>query len=590
MIHEKQAMILISECEMWLDNKLTKLRTSLRSNHENTRPTLWELIVLHSIAFYLTKNSKEYDLDSRISNQIQSEPIEGCPDIFLQPTFCEPFFIEVTYMDIKNHLRSEMFFRHRIIKELKKTNTGQEFLIVAEPSDLEKNLNVPSKKHWDQIFKSEEWKHFAKDVSLGNLPVKWYLNEGNIVIKAMNRDQDFRRVQSLHPSITIKENPIYKTIQEKAAQAKNWSKASTQYEPLVLIIGASEKLSSVHGEVEKVVYSALADEQKLDSHEIVNSTYNSFGFEFRGRRKLRVSGSKLISAVVFVTFTDEFTGGLGSHLQHKASQPLIIENPHPNIALTNKQVSMLRQIDFNKVEYASGTEHWEKSKVNHQNPKSNEYIKGLRQEFSLSSNSLNFDHQSSFDIGIPCIRFIHLLAGNIDNKNFWGNSDSDLIKTLLNNAAVITHPIVNIEFLEADYRSRKSSCIKISFGPARFLLNLHNRIGNKKYPYYFEVNSFENITLSIGVEFMLDVLTRDKPIEELWRSEEQEKTCESLKKIIDNGHEIIGLSSIQNSLEPESKSHIIFVFGEANNTLIRERKEILLEEKRLKKTNKNKLP
>jgi hypothetical protein len=584
MINEKQAMILIRECEIWLDNELTKLRNSLRSNHESTRPALWELIVLHSIAFYLAKNSKECELDSRISNQIQHEPIDGCPDIFLHPTFCKPFFIEITYMDVENHLGSEMFFRHRIIKEI---NTKQEFLIVIEPSNLEKNLKVPSEKHWNQIFKSGEWEDFAKNVSLGNLPVDWCLNEGNIVVKAMNRDQNYRRVQPLNPSITIKENPIYRKIKEKAAQARNWSESGNQYEPVVLIIGASENLPSLHGEIKKVVYSALADEQKLDSHEIANLTYNGYGFG--GRRKLRVSGSKLISAVVFVAFTDEFTGGFGFHLQRKASKPLIIENPHPNIALTNKQISMLRQIDFNKVEYTSGMEHWEKPKINHQNLKLNEYLQGLKQEFALSSDSLDFDHRSSFKIEIPCILFIHLLVGNIDNKKFWGDLHSDLIKILLTNAAVIKHPIVDIEFLEANYKSRKSPRIKMSFGPSKFLLNFHDKSSPKKYPYYFEVNSFENITLSIGVEFMLDVLTKDKPTEELWRSEEQEKTCESLKKVIDNGHEIIGLSSIQNPLEPENKSHVIFVFGEAANTLIREDKEILKEEKRLKKLNENKV-
>jgi hypothetical protein len=81
---------------------------------------------------------------------------------------------------------------------------------------------------------------------------------------------------------TAKDNPIYETIKRKAEQAKQtWDGKYGSKEPLVLVIGASESLHQINShnpfsstQLQKAVYSALADTDKWDWTTILNLTDN----------------------------------------------------------------------------------------------------------------------------------------------------------------------------------------------------------------------------------------------------------------------------------------------------------------------------
>jgi hypothetical protein len=72
MINEKQARILLSECEQWLGTDLIELRKKLRNGHKNTntKPALWELIVLHATAYSIVSrhNKEKISQDQSISS------------------------------------------------------------------------------------------------------------------------------------------------------------------------------------------------------------------------------------------------------------------------------------------------------------------------------------------------------------------------------------------------------------------------------------------------------------------------------------------------------------------------------------------
>jgi hypothetical protein len=126
--------------------------------------------------------------------------------------------------------------------------------------------------------------------------------------------------------------------------------------PLVLCIGASEGLYRLNAsdifslnQLKQAVYSALADIEQGDWVTNMNLTGNrSWPWSMRSQR---ISGSELISAVVIVTIRNQDSG---YGLVRRASRPLIIKNPHPNVELTAEQEQFLNQIDFNQVKYQSG--------------------------------------------------------------------------------------------------------------------------------------------------------------------------------------------------------------------------------------------
>jgi hypothetical protein len=580
MINEKQANTLLNECEEWLGIKLTKLCTSLRVDHQNTIPTLWELIVFHAVASHIKfKNDKSSNPNETISSQIQHEPREKCPDILLQPNFSQSFNIEIKYIVYNRQQDRDLKdFNRRVREELSKIGfTDRSLRVRLDPANPEKTTKAPFNDLWNHYFDSPQWKNFATKVLAGDLPLNWNIGkgdivvestrkeyEGNIVVKAAKEGQEYMTYSPSPHLISITESPVYKAIKKKIEQAQEWQKSGGKYQPLVLIIGASEILTQTNN------LNILSDEN-------INKAIHL---------ALRIDHAELISAVVFVAIKNEFSSGWGYNFQRRARKPLIIENPYPNVSLTVEQRHMLEEIDFNQVEYGSGSEHWEQREGDINSIEVNKYIKGLENEFILESSNLNYDFRSPFSVEIPCNLFTCLLTGLIDNEKFWGNNDVNdpcEIKIFVNNAMVCRHPIINIEIVNTDYSDRKGSRIKIDFAASDF--NKENCSEDSQY--YLNSNLDGTINLVIDAKFMLNILTSRKTVDELWVNEGHEKIHTSLKEIIAKGQEIIEVRLIEDCLSPDTKSLISFTFGAAIKTLIREEKNVPIEEKKSEKLRKH---
>jgi hypothetical protein len=348
MINEKQAEFLISECELWLDTELGRLRTSLRADHEHTTSILWELIVLHATAASVNSRYGEKANCSRsLASLIQHEPTDAAPDIFLHTDDCQPFYIEVAHIQPRNQQQEDdvQHFPRWIRKKLfqKGISYANSLRIRLDPADSSRDVQVPPHNCWKKQMKTDKWKSFVAMISSQNLPAIWLPEEANAVVKVELGESSSFPVQNV--SKQVEDHPIYKTIESKADQAKNWKRAEKKYQPLVLVIGASASLHQINSldissvQPQKAVYSALADAEQLDFVTRLNLTDNrSWPWAMRNQR---VNGSKLISAVVIVTVRNEYCGG---RYERKASKSLIIKNPHPNFALTVEQEWFLEQI------------------------------------------------------------------------------------------------------------------------------------------------------------------------------------------------------------------------------------------------------
>ncbi|WP_309736092.1 hypothetical protein [Chamaesiphon sp. OTE_75_metabat_556] len=291
----------------------------------------------------------------------------------------------------------------------------------------------------------------------------------------------------------------------------------------------------------------------------------------------------MISAVVFVSIVSSV---FDYSFQKRANKPLIIENPYPSVSLTLEQRYMLEQIDFNQVGYGSNLEHWDKTNGDVESIKLNKYTQILKQSFGIATENFNYDPKYPFSVEIPCDPFTCLLTGLINNTKFWGDNDSCEIKIFIDNAIVLTHPITNIELINTDSRYREGSLIKIDFGAACFT-RIRNTSLVKNSQYYLNNNLDGTISVAIDADFILSILTSTKNVEELWISEGQKELYKSLKEMVDNRQKIIGLSLVQDSLNSDTKTHVVFLFGAVTNTLIREDKSVLNEEKKLKKLRRS---
>lgn len=375
-------------------------------------------------------------------------------------------------------------------------------------------------------------------------------------------------------------HPIYKVIKKKAEQAKGWNRSR---QPLVIIIGIQEEGYNLTDKYQRAIYSALADLEKWDLTTIFNYTYDR---TWTGaRRRYRVSGSKLISAIVVVTFKNEFKP-FTLISQKKASKPFIVRNPHPNIPLTDLQECFLRQVDFNQIAYGSNLESWEQ--VNNSKVLLNRHLRESEGYFSFSPKG-NLD----FNLEISCKMFANLLVGNIDFDETWSVGGKSKMpeftleqeigmrfKNAMHIRSILSLPIsiINIGFVEKDPKLRRESCVAIEIGCISAIEN----INEEHLLTSFSVNSDGSFIAKISSDFVFFILNGKFKAIDAWNCENRKELWGLLKNAVNKGQEITKIGFVQNSINSTYESYIVLEFGVAAEKSIRENKKILKELKELK--------
>ena len=235
MISEPQAEFLLSQCETWIGTQLNKLRVYLRSNHEQTKPRLWELIVLHATASaVISRHHKQDESTLEISSLIEHEgEQEAAPDIKLEPDDCDPFWVEVAYITPRNRQQETdlLHFPYWVREELfkRKVADARSLRISLKPADTSKDIQVPPNTSWRSLIKTDKWETFVAGLLSGNLQSKMCLEEAekaNVIVRIEGVEQgDF--VSSSFPSPNVpkcaEDHPIYQTLKKKAQQARDWA-------------------------------------------------------------------------------------------------------------------------------------------------------------------------------------------------------------------------------------------------------------------------------------------------------------------------------------------------------------------------------
>lgn len=379
-------------------------------------------------------------------------------------------------------------------------------------------------------------------------------------------------------------HPIYTVIKKKADQAKKWNQSRQQDRSLVIIIGIQEKGYNLTDKYQRAIYSALADLEKWDLTTIFNYTYDRTWIG--ARRRYRVSGSKLISAIVVVTFKNEFKP-FTYICQKKASKPFIVRNPHSTFPLTDLQECFLQQVDFNQINYGSSLENWER--VNNRKVLSNKHL-------IESEGYLSFSPKGSWEfiVEIPCKILTNLLVGNIDFDEAWGIGDKSKMseitlaqqvgicfKTAIHIRSALSLPIsiINIGFVEEDPKLRGESRVAIETGRISAIENIDEELLTS-----FSVNSDGSFIAKIPSDFVFCILSGKFKAIDAWNCENRKELGEFLKNAVNKGQKITKIGFVQNSNNSTYESYIVLEFGMAVEKSIRENKQVL---KKLKESRKN---
>jgi len=590
-LSEKQAESLLAECERWLGTKLLKLRERLRNEHENTKSHLWELIVLHAAASsVILRHHEQNEPTPDISSLIQHEQDQqAAPDIFLQPDGCGQFWIEVAYITPRNQQQEADLARFPfwVSKELSKRKIAdaKPLRIKLEPADATKDVQVPPNNRWQGLLKTEKWEFFVAELLSGNLLSTWLPEEANVIVKVEGIEQGFF-VTSSFPTPNVpkraEKHPIYQTIREKAQQAKKWVASKKNYQPLVLFIGASERLHQINDSgmsssvsLKQAVYSALADTEQWDLATTLNTTGTASWPGTKTQRK-RVKKSRLISAVVIVTIKNEYSG-LRYGWRKRASKPLVIKNPHPDVELTAEQEQFLNQINLNQLEYGSGYESWESPQTRNDSLVLNRYRK-YRDHFVFTSRSA-----FAFDIEIPCKLVARFLAGDITAREVWDDNSSSLgdypslkkqIGDYLWLAAELRRQIVDVQFVQVDPKSRDESRIRLEFD---VIIAPIKHIDRNCFRESIEFDASGAFTLKLSTNLVICLFAGKITADEVWKSENHKKIGNCLKDAVSRGQEIVDANFVQFDSEFENEPQIVFKFGVVTDTVIRGDKRQLRE-------------
>ncbi|GEM_PF-2042489 len=605
MISESQAEYLLSQCERWLGAKLHKLRWRLRSEHEQTKSHLWELIVLQATASAVISRHHSRDVaNSEVSSLIQPEgDQESVPDIFLQPDECAPFWVEVAYITPRNPQQETDITRFPfwVGQELSKRKVADSkpLRIRLEPADTSKDVQVPPNNYWRQLLKTDKWKTFVAELESGNFKSTLCLEEtenANVIVIIEGIEQG-SFVSSSFPTPNVprcaENHPIYKKIEEKAKQARNWAKSgkNKNYKPLVLFLGASEKLHQINDSgtpssisLKQAVYSALADTEQWD----LTTTLNAIGtapWPGTKARRQRVKGSRLISAVVIVTIKNQYSG-LSYGWRKQASKPLVIKNPHTDVELTAQQEQFINQINLNQVEYGDGHESWEALQPQDISVALYRY-KEWRGRFVFKAGE-----DFSFDLEIPCNLVALFLVGDMTASEVWKDKslDSDDYPTLKKRignylwlAAEINRKIVNVNFVKVDPKLREQSRIRLEFGA----FTASTEPINDSPKAYIETDASGAFTLKLAQNLITRLLAGKITAGEVWKIENNKQIGDLLKNAVSRGQEIIDVKFLQAGSEAEREPSLSLKFSPPTDTTIREDKKIIDEEKKRRKAKKS---
>jgi hypothetical protein len=429
-------------------------------------------------------------------------------------------------------------------------------------------------------LKSDSWKKFSAEISSGNFPCFWLIedseNGSNVLVYVECPAAGLLPAYSLpvqNIPTCATDNPIYRTLVRKARQAKKWEDAGNCFQPLVIVVGASDSLHQIQGHdsfstrnMEKAIYSALADISKWDLTTILNLTDNRC-LTGENKNSQRVSYASRISAVIVVTIKNQYSGFSGK-FEPQAST-LFVKNPHADFPLSSLHEEIIGKIDFNQVKYSLGYEHWEQQPQYYRKPLINKYLLESQGRF-VWSYGLNF----SFNVEIPLDIISPVLSGDLSAEELWMvDLENEIpyppshkeISDLLRAAANIRQPVINIKFVCGDPVNREGARLRLEFGT--FAMSAKN-----KKDHIESINNLDDggFRLILSASCLVELLAAGKTSAEHLKYEIPQDLREAIKSAVGQGQAIINAEFIPSDLELGYSPQIALTFEAKQEKLIRE--------------------
>jgi hypothetical protein len=262
----------------------------------------------------------------------------------------------------------------------------------------------------------------------------------------------------------ITKHPVYKAISSKAEQArKRWAKR-IQNRPIVLLICAPRpggELSAIHDRqefsVDRAVWNALLDPNQLSNLDQLNVLGRQLVLSPKGvgpdTKRLRVSGSASISAVVFVRLehsNDRMSTGLST-----IAKPMLYINRHATNPLSNSQLGMIKRMDFNAIELGPGWEAWQGTE--RESRKERNVRSGGGWEASSTKNG-------EFRLKIPTYKVLLILSGEATTAELFRSRDgSNLPLMKFKEALESKLELTAVDIVEGDPIKRGEQQIEFTF-------------------------------------------------------------------------------------------------------------------------------
>jgi len=417
--------------------------------------TIWELLVLHACL--------------RRFKNVVPEPAEGMPDVIVKRCWRTAFSVEATTISSPESelldLSSE--FHSWIYRRIAKSSITLDGATISTEATAgyQGKSEVPKRHRWRQLTKHSSWSEFVNEVLRSGRAI-WRCPEGGISVFFQARNNGFITGNLFAPekSTEISKHPVYRAIRSKAKQASNWPNRIRR-RPIVLAMCAPRSGSEfsdfpAHNEfsVDRAIWSALLDHERLSDLDRLNVLRQKLSFSPEGvqvvSNRLRVAGSKRISAVLFVRIEQNHDRAQVTPVSRAI--PMLYINKHADVALTARHLIQIKQLDFNFLKYGPGWEAW------HGSPRESRTTRNMRRgggiEFRLGK-------EGNMEMRIPTIQLMKVLSGESSAQEVFSGYGEHLnpiekFRKALNAELLLQ----SVSVINPDAGSRNEQCVAFVFG------------------------------------------------------------------------------------------------------------------------------
>lgn len=398
------------------------------------------------------------------------EPAEGMPDVIVKTWWRTAFSVEATTVTspVSELLDLSSEFHSWIYRRIAKSSITLDGAAISTEATVgyQGKSEVPKRHRWRQLTKHPSWSEFVNEVLRSGRAI-WSCPEGGISVffEARNNGHITGNLFAPEKSTEITRHPVYRAIRSKAKQASKWP-GRIRRRPIVLAMCAPRSGSEfsdfpAHNEfsVDRAVWSALLDHQRLSDLDRLNILRQKLSLSPEGvqvaSNRLRVAGSKLISAVLFVRI--EQIHDRAQVAPASRAIPMLYINKHADIPMTARHLQQIKQLDFNFIKYGPGWEAW------HGSARESRMTRNMRRgggiEFRLGG-------EGKTEMRIPTIQLMKILSGETSAQEVFSDYGEHLNPIERFQKAMNAElSLQSVSVINPDPGSRDEQCISFVFGP-----------------------------------------------------------------------------------------------------------------------------